>query len=552
MSRHGKQEFTDQGARRRAAAWRTLQTQARIDGAGRIVDLFTSEPGRLDGLSLEAAGLYIDLSKQPWSRDGVAAALALARACELEGARARLFAGEEVNRSEGRPAMHMALRAPDGADFKALGRPISREVEAGRAAMRALAEAVRSGEVTGAGGTPLKAVVHIGIGGSDLGPQLVWEALKPLAPQVELRFAANVDPHAIAAALSGLEPASTLVVAVSKTFTTQETIANAEAARAWLRAALGAQADGQLLAVTANPEAAQAFGVSAERIFEFWDWVGGRYSVWSAVGLSCAIGLGWDAFERLLAGAAAMDRAFVETPLERNAPVLLALSHLFNRNGIGRPARAVIPYAERLRLLPPFLQQLEMESNGKRVGQDGRPLERPGAAAVFGQPGSSAQHAFFQSLHQGVDVIPVDFIAIAEAREGPKGDQAKLLANALAQAEALMTGRAEAEVRRELKAKGMDEAGIDALAPQRTFPGDRPSSFILMDALSPERLGALIALYEHKTFVEGVLWGLNSFDQWGVELGKAMAGKILPELEGGPEAPHDPSTTALVRRLKRG
>jgi glucose-6-phosphate isomerase len=427
---------------------------------------------------------------------------------------------------------------------------VSRDVAATRAKMRDFAQQVRTGVVRGATGRPFRAIVHIGIGGSDLGPRLIWEALKPLAPQIELRFAANVDPAELAQALTGLDPAETLLVVVSKTFTTLETLTNAEAARAWLRAALGAGADSHLVAVSAAPDKAQAFGVPAAQVFAFWDWVGGRYSLWSAVGLSCAIALGFDVFERLLVGAAAMDGHFREAPLAANAPVLLALAHVFNRNGLGRPMRAVVPYAQRLRLLPDFLQQLEMESNGKRVDAQGRPVVRATAAAVFGDAGTNGQHAFFQLLHQGTDVIPVDILAVRQGSEGDPAAQKKLLANAVAQAEALMVGRSEAEVRAELEAKGLPAAAIEALAPQRTFPGDRPSSFLLLDRLDPERLGALIALYEHKVFVEGVLWGINSFDQWGVELGKTLATRVLAELEGGPAGEHDPSTAALIAKLR--
>ncbi|MFI4974847.1 MAG: glucose-6-phosphate isomerase [Caulobacterales bacterium] len=531
-------------------AWLGLERAAREDGARRIAGLFEAEPDRLERLSVEAAGLALDLSKQPWSRIGFAAALALARAGDVEGARGRLFAGEPVNRSENRAALHMALRAPDGARFAAAGEPVSPLVEATRARMRDFAEGVRCGAVHGADARPFRSIVHIGIGGSDLGPRLVWQALKPLDPAIDLRFAANVDGAEIAAALAGLEPRETLVIAVSKTFTTQETLANAEAARAWLRGALGESADAHLVAVTANVAAAKAFGVAEDRVFGFWDWVGGRYSLWSAVGLSTAIALGWDAFAGLLAGAAAMDDHFQSAALERNAPILLAMAHLFNRNGLGRPARAVVPYARRLGLLPAFLQQLEMESNGKRVGLDGQALTRGSAAAVFGEPGTNGQHAFFQMLHQGTDVIPVDIVAVAKSDEGPAAAQAKLLANAVAQAEALMIGRSEAEVREELRARGDPDEKIAALAPQRAFPGDRPTSFILMDRLTPRTLGALIALYEHKTFVEGVLWRLNSFDQWGVELGKTLASRVLAELEGGAPGPHDASTLALIRRLR--
>jgi glucose-6-phosphate isomerase len=533
------------------AAWAALNAAADRARVRRIASLFDAEPGRLARLTLEAGGLTLDLSKQPWSLADLGELIDLARAAGVEAARGRLLAGEIVNRSEQRPALHVALRAPPGAGLKAAGVEVSSEVDATRAAMKRFADGVRSGAILGATGKPFRAIVHIGIGGSDLGPRLVWEALKPLEPQIELRFAANVDPAELAQAIAGLDPAETLVVVVSKTFTTLETLANAEIARSWLRAALGeAGADGHFAAVSAAPERAQAFGVAPDRVFAFWDWVGGRYSLWSAVGLSCATALGFEAFERMLAGAHAMDVHFAEAPLERNAPVLLALAHVFNRNGLGRPMRAVVPYAQRLRLFAPFLQQLEMESNGKRVDAAGRPLTRGTAASVFGDAGTNGQHAFFQLLHQGTDIIPVDIVAVREGSEGDAAMQRKLLANAVAQAEALLVGRGEAEVRAELKARGVDPAEIDTLSPQRTFPGDRPSSFLLLDRLDPEGLGALIALYEHKTFVEGVIWGINSFDQWGVELGKSLATRVLAELEGGPAGAHDPSTEALIARLK--
>ena len=533
-----------------AAAWTTLEAAAQNARERRIADLFKSEPDRLHRLSVEAPQLLLDLSKQPWSLAEADAALALARAGGIEAARDRQFAGEAVNSSEDRAALHMALRAAKGAAFAAKGEPVSVEVDATREAMAAIARAVRSGEKRGATGQRFSAIVHIGIGGSDFGPRLVWEALRPLSPQIELRFAANVDPADMALALDGLDPARTLVVVVSKTFTTQETIANATVARAWLRAALGQAGDAHLLAVSAAPSVAQAFGVPADQIFGFRDWVGGRYSVWSAVGLSCVIALGPEAFEELLAGARAMDEHFRSAPLEANAPVLLALAHIFNRNGLHRPIRAVVPYAQRLRLLPNFLQQLEMESNGKQAGVDGKAVARATAAAVFGDAGTNVQHAFFQLMHQGTDIIPLDIVAIAQASEGEPANQTKLLANAIAQAEALMVGKPESEVRAELAAQGMAPAAIDVLAPQKTFHGNRPSSFILLDRLTPQALGSLIALYEHKTFVEGVLWEINSFDQWGVELGKTLATRILGELEGGPRGAHDPSTERLVSRLK--
>jgi glucose-6-phosphate isomerase len=534
-----------------SAEWNAFLADAEAARGRSILALFDREPDRLPALTLEAAGLTLDLSKQPWSLAGVKAGLALAAAAGVAARRAALFAGEAINTSEDRAVLHPALRAAFDQEFFAKGEPISEEVRDTRIRMALFADCVRTEEIVGATGKPFRNIVHIGIGGSDLGPRLVWEALKPLDAPITLHFAANVDGSDIAAALHGLDPAETLVVAVSKTFTTQETMANALAARDWLRGALGPGGDAHLVAVSANPEAVAAFGVSPERLFAFRDWVGGRFSVWSAVGLSCVIGLGPEVFEGFLAGGAAMDAHFLSAPLAANAPVLLALAQIFNRDGLGRGARAVIPYSQRLRLLPSFLQQLEMESNGKRVGLDGKPVARPTAPVVFGEPGTNGQHAFFQMLHQGTDVVPLEFIGVAKNDEGPPGAHAKLLSNLLAQAEALMIGRSEANVRAELVAKGAAADEIDALAPQRAFPGDRPSSLIMMDALTPQALGALIALYEHKVLVEGVLWGVNSFDQWGVELGKVMAGRILPELEGGPRAAHDPSTSAWIERLKR-
>jgi glucose-6-phosphate isomerase len=530
-------------------AWAAFDHAAEAASRVRIADLFAAEPDRLSRLSVAAAGITLDLSKQPWSAETLEACLALARAAGVEAARDRLFAGEAVNTSENRAVLHPALRARSHA-YCADGDPVSGDVKVGWAKMKALADGVRSG-VIAATGKPFKTIVHIGIGGSDLGPRLIWEAFKPLDAPIDLRFVANVDGAEIAAALAGLDPESTFIIAVSKTFTTLETLANAEAARDWLREALGEDAARKhVAAVSAAPDKAVAFGVDPDRVFAFWDWVGGRFSVWSAVGLSCAIALGWDVFAGFLEGAETMDQHFLQAPLSANAPVLLALAQVLNRDGLGRGARAVAPYAQRLRLLPAFLQQLEMESNGKRIRKDGHPVLRATAPVVFGDAGTNGQHAFFQLLHQGVDVIPVEFVAVAHADEGPDGMHAKLLSNVIAQAEALMIGRSEADVRQDLQAKGAASDEIDGLAPQRAFPGNRPSSFLLMDRLTPQALGALLALYEHKVFVEGTLWGINSFDQWGVELGKSLASRVLGELNGGTRLPHDPSTTALIDRLK--
>ncbi len=533
-----------------AAAWAAFDRAAEQASGLSLAALFAREPDRLDRLRVDAAGLHLDLSKQSLTAAGLDAALALARAAGVEAARGRLFEGFAVNSSEDRAVLHPALRAPTGSGYAAKGELVSTEVEVTRARMKVLADAIRSGEVQGATGERFTAIVHIGIGGSDLGPRLVWEALRPLDGPITLSFAANVDGAEMLAALHGLEPATTLVVIVSKTFTTLETLANARLARAWLVQSLGeAGARAHLAAVSAAPGETGAFGIAPERVFAFADWVGGRFSVWSAVGLSTAIALGFETFQAFLDGAAAMDDHFTSAPLEANAPVLMALTEVWNRNGLARPVRAVVPYARRLTLLPNFLQQLEMESNGKRVTREGAGVLRATAVTVFGDAGTNGQHAFFQLLHQGTDVIPVDLVLAGEG-DGPSDMHAKLLANGIAQAEALMIGRSEADVREELEAKGLDPAEIDALAPQRTFPGDRPSTTIVAPRVDAASLGALLALYEHKVFVEGVLWGINSFDQWGVELGKTLATRVLGELEGGEAGAHDPSTAALIARFR--
>lgn len=529
------------------AIWAAFDAAAARDAEARIVDQFTADPDRLARMSVEAAGLYLDLSKQSWTRESFEACLDLARAAGIERERARLFAGEAVNNTEGRAVLHPALRAGKDADFQALGESVSGEVRAVRAAMADYATAVRAGEQTGGTGKAFKAIVHIGIGGSDLGPRVVWDALRPLETTIDLRFVANIDPRDMAEALNGLDPETTLIIVVSKTFTTQETLANAEAAKAWLAASLPpAGREKHFIGVTAAPERAEAFGCG--RTFAFRDWVGGRYSLWSAVSLSCVIALGADVFDRLLAGARAMDDHFVTAPLDRNAPVLMALAQVWNVDGLKRPARTVAPYDHGLRRLPAFLQQLEMESNGKSVHRDGSPVTRQTCPVVFGEPGTNGQHAFFQQIHQGPQVVPAEFVIVAETL--PDAGGAPLWSNALAQGQALMVGRTAHDARAELIASGVMEAEADLLTPHKTFPGNRPSTAILMDRLTPESLGALLALYEHKTFVEGVIWNINSFDQWGVELGKVLAKAVLHDVaEGRPSADLDPSTAGLLTRL---
>ncbi len=529
-----------------------LRAVARKDADGRIVHQFAVDPGRIERMGVEAAGLYLDLSKQAWSAEGFEAALDLARTCDVDGRRNALFGGEAVNGTEGRAVLHPALRATDDADFHALGEPVSAGVTEARKAMAAFAIDIGSGAETGGTKQPFTAIVHIGIGGSDLGPRLLWDALRPLNPLIDLRFVANIDPRDMGEALAGLDPETTLVVVVSKTFTTQETLANAELAKAWLAESLSPKRMvHHLIGVTAAPDKAEAWGCG--RTFAFRDWVGGRYSLWSPVSLSVAVALGWDIFERVLNGARMMDQHFLEADLERNAPVLLALAQIYNVEGRDRHARTVAPYAHGLRRLPAFLQQLEMESNGKGVKRDGTPVDTATSPVVFGEPGTNGQHAFFQQIHQGPRVVPAEFIVVAHTSDAAMDDRegdAPLWSNALAQAQALMVGKTEQQARAELIAAGASEAEADRLAPHKTFSGDRPSTTILMDALSPEAVGALIALYEHKTFVEGVIQDINSFDQWGVELGKALAKAVLADVAAGEPSPGlDPSTAELMKRL---
>ena len=493
-----------------------------------LADLFAADPQRAAKLTLEQGGILADFSKQRVDDAALKSLLDLAGACDLSGWRSKLFSGEKINTSEDRAVLHPALRGVGGdAEVKSA-------VKAMQARTRDYADKIRSEG-------KYNAIVHVGIGGSDLGPRLIADAFMATAKQaLELRFAENVDGASINDALDGLEPKTTLVIVVSKSFGTQETKMNGDAARDWL----GEYGSENMIAVSANNKGAQDFGIAPERIFDFWDWVGGRYSVWSAVGLSLQIAYGPDAFDDFLAGAADMDAHFRDADFEKNMPVMMALLGIWNRNGLGYGSQAVIPYARRLRKLSAFLQQLEMESHGKSKGRGGKDAGTT-CPVIWGDEGTNGQHAFFQWLHQGTPGAPVDFVAVLKDHSGRPAHHKALLANCFAQSEALMVGKTEAVVRAEMKG----DANIDALAPQKAFPGNRPSTTLLLSDLSPRTVGALIALYEHKTFVQGVIWGVNSFDQWGVQLGKVLAGTILSELDGGPAQNHDSSTKALIKHV---
>jgi len=534
-------------------AWKALEAHRDTLAATRLRDLFRDDPARFDRFSLEACGLFLDYSKNRLTQRTLDLLLGLARQQSVSGWIARMFAGEHINVTEHRAALHVALRS--GEPMRADGEEVSGAVASVLDRMRAFSESVRSGARRGHTGKPFAAIVNLGIGGSDLGPLMATQALAPYRHErIDPRFVSNVDGTHLAETLRGLDPATTLFIVASKTFTTQETIANARSARAWLVERLGTEAAvaSHFVALSTNLAETGRFGIARESVFEFWDWVGGRYSLWSAIGLSIAIAVGMDRFEELLSGARAMDRHFRDAPLERNLPVLLALIGVWYVNFHGAASHAVLPYDQSLARFPAYLQQLEMESNGKRVTRDGEPVDYPTCPVVWGEPGTNGQHAFYQLLHQGTHLVPADFIAAANTHHPLGRHQELLLANFVAQTEALMLGRTGDEARAELAAQGLSGDALEKLVPHKVFPGDRPTNTILVERLTPATLGALIALYEHKVFVQGVIWNVNSFDQWGVELGKQLANRVLKSFEpGAAEAAseQDASTRGLVRRI---
>jgi glucose-6-phosphate isomerase len=540
-----------------AQAWATLHRLAARPGAADIRALFAADPGRATRFTATLDDLTLDLSKTAIDDAARDALLALAEAAGLEAFRRALFAGDPVNLTEGRAALHMALRARDGAHMPATLpggiEDAAALAAAERARMRDFVTSVHAGAITGHTGRRFTHVLNIGIGGSDLGPRMATQALTLAHGAIlEARFLSNVDGTGLQALTRGLDPATTLVLVASKTFTTQETATNAAAARAWLAGALGDDAvAAHFVALSTNLAACAAFGIPPARIFGFRDWVGGRYSLWSPVGLSIALAAGWPAFQAMLDGAAAMDAHFQTAPLAQNLPVLLALTGIWHVNAMGHGTQCVLAYDDRLARFPAYLQQLEMESNGKSVQRDGRPVSHATCPVLFGEPGTDAQHSFMQLVHQGTQVIPVDFILAANADHARPQAHRMLAANALAQAEALLRGRTLDEAAAEMRAKGAGAAEIAALAPHRVFPGNRPSVTILFGRLDGYALGRLIALYEHKVAVQGAIWNINSFDQWGVELGKVLASGLLPDLApGATPATHDGSTTALIHRFR--
>jgi glucose-6-phosphate isomerase len=514
---------------------------------------FEDDPDRFSKFTASFGDFLLDWSKCAVTAGTMKLLAELAAAAGVEARRAAMFAGEKINFTEHRAVLHVALRAPETDRILVDGTDVVPEVHSVLAAMTDFADAVRSGRARGSTGRKITDVVNIGIGGSDLGPAMATLALSPYHDGPRAHFVSNIDGAHIADTLAGLDAETTLFIIASKTFTTVETMTNAETARKWVREALGPEATADhFVAVSTALDKVAAFGIAPQRVFGFWDWVGGRYSLWSAIGLPIMIAIGPENFRAFLDGAHDMDRHFATAAPLQNLPFVLGLIGYWHRVVCGYPARAVIPYDQRLARLPAYLQQLDMESNGKTTTIDGSPAATPTGPLVWGEPGTNGQHAFFQLLHQGTDVIPIEFIAAANGHEPHlKHHHDLLLANCLAQSEALMRGRTLDEAKAQMEAKGISAADIEEIAPHRVFSGNRPSVTILYDRLDPATLGRLIALYEHRVFVEGTLFGINSFDQWGVELGKELATALLPVVEGKVDpAESGASTAGLVRRIQ--
>jgi glucose-6-phosphate isomerase len=528
-------------------AWHALRGHYEGVKALHLRDLFAGDPSRGELLAANAAGIYLDYSKNRITLETMQLLLALAKECGLRDSIAAMFRGKRVNFSENRSALHVALRMPRNRSLLIEGRDVVAEVHGVLDRMSAFSERVRSGEWRGHTGKPIKAIVNIGIGGSDLGPVMAYEALRHYTRRdLDFRFISNVDPTDFVEATRDLTPEETLFIVSSKTFTTLETMTNARSAREWSLAALGDDAAiaRHFVAVSTNAEAVSSFGIDIENMFGFWDWVGGRYSLGSAIGLSTMLAVGPENFRELLAGLHAIDEHFARAAFRCNLPVLLGLLAIWYGDFFGAQTAGVMPYSEYLKRFPAYLQQLTMESNGKRVTREGRPVDYETGAVYWGEPGTNGQHSFYQLIHQGTKVIPLDLIAFAKSPNPLRDQHDLLMSNVFAQAKALAFGKTEGEVRA--------EGTPDAIVSHRVMPGNRPTNVILVEALTPFSLGTLIALYEHSVFTQGAIWGIDSFDQWGVELGKALAKQIVPELESEtePQLAHDSSTNALIHHYR--
>jgi glucose-6-phosphate isomerase len=519
-----------------------------------MLDLFAADPHRFERFSLRFEDFLVDFSKNRITEETFGLLIALARQAGVEEWRDRMFAGERINVTENRAVLHVALRNRSNRPMMVDGVDVMPAVNQVLGQMREFTGEVRSGTWKGYTGASMTDVVNIGIGGSDLGPLMVTEALRPYSsPSLQMHFVSNVDGTHIAETLKRLRPETTLFVIASKTFTTQETIANSLTAREWFLA--GARDPAAIarhfVALSTNAAEVRAFGIDTRNMFKFWDWVGGRYSLWSAIGLSIALAVGMERFEELLAGAHAMDEHFRTAPLDRNIPAVLALLGIWYNDFFGAESHAILPYDQYLHRFPAYLQQADMESNGKSIARTGARIDYATGPILWGEPGTNGQHAFYQLIHQGTRLIPADFIAPAESHNPLGRHHSLLLSNFFAQTEALMRGKDESEARRELQATGLPGDALERLLPHKVFEGNRPTNSILFRRLTPRALGTLIALYEHKIFVQGMIWDVNSFDQWGVELGKQLAGKILPELQSPARVEtHDASTNGLMNYYK--
>jgi glucose-6-phosphate isomerase len=536
------------------SAWRRLEMQFLSLQATSMRELFVEDPDRFEKMHLIFEDILVDYSKNLITDETIKDLVALATEVELSDAINAMFNGEKINRTEGRSVLHIALRNRDNTPILVNGADVMPEVNKVLEQIKIFSEKVIQGRWKGFSGRPISDIVNIGIGGSDLGPYMVTEALKPYWQNIRPHFVSNVDGTHIVETLKELDPETTLFVIASKTFTTQETMTNAESAREWFLEKTGrkGQVAKHFVAVSTNEQEVVKFGIDPENMFVFWDWVGGRFSLWSSIGLSIACTIGFENFEKLLDGAHAMDKHFKTEPFEKNIPVILAMIGIWYNNFFGSASEALLPYDQYLHRFAAYFQQGNMESNGKSVDRNGKPVNYQTGPVIWGEPGTNGQHAFYQLIHQGTKLIPCDFIAPVTSQNAFSDHHEKLLSNFFAQTEALMKGKTKEEVEEELRVSGIDETAINWQTPFRVFEGNKPSNSILFNLLTPRTLGSLIALYEHKIFVQGVVWNIFSFDQWGVELGKVLAKKILPELRSSEKiSSHDSSTNGLINYFKR-
>jgi glucose-6-phosphate isomerase len=535
-------------------AWQKLQQHYDTQKDAQMRDLFAQDPDRFKKFSLEFEGILFDFSKNRITAETLKLLYALAKDRDVSGWAKKMFTGEKINITENRAVLHIALRNRSNTPILVDGKDVMPEVNAVLGHMKKFSEAIRSGAWKGYTGKPITDFVNIGIGGSDLGPVMVTEALKPYGEKgPKAHFVSNVDGTHIAETLKHLSPETTLFIVASKTFTTQETLTNAHSARDWFLATAKDEAAvaKHFVALSTNEKAVRQFGIDPANMFGFWDWVGGRYSLWSAIGLSIALSIGFENFTELLAGAHAMDQHFLNTPPEKNLPLTLGVIGLWYNNFFGAHTEAILPYDQYMHRFPAYFQQGDMESNGKGVTREGQPVGTSTGPVIWGEPGTNGQHAFYQLIHQGTGLVPADFLAPIETHNPLGEHHLILLSNFFAQTEALMRGKTAAEVRKELEKDGLKGDALEKLIPHKVFTGNRPTNSILFPKLTPHTLGMLIALYEHKIFTQGIIWDINSFDQWGVELGKQLAKAILPELEKpGVVTTHDSSTNGLINHFK--